>query len=299
MATKSEGKQAGRKGKIADRALGPAADAFGREVEPLGKEAGAVVLKVGRLLVSGLDGTVYGIGQVANWMRDAVAKRLSQIPPDRIVEPNPRIAVPATQALVYSMGDAFIREMYANLLAADMNADKKKTVHPGFVEIIKEMTPAEAKAMQLLHRQPHFEYIVKAPKQDKWMELAELMHEGVGVGMKECAIGLSNLQRLGLVEITGIDHVVVGPENVVDLSPNDLRGSRSRKVAIGKSRFASPQFGPLPTPPKSESLVSKDRDYFGGWAFENVRMPVAQNVPYGIHLTPMGRAFVDVCLAEL
>ena len=51
------------------------------------------------------------------------------------------------QALTYSLDEEHIREMFANLLAADMNADTKKGAHPAFVEFIKDMTPIEAKLL--------------------------------------------------------------------------------------------------------------------------------------------------------
>ena len=52
-----------------------------------------------------------------------VTRRLVGIAEGKIVPPNPRIAVPAMQALVYSVGEEHIRDMFANLLAADMNID--------------------------------------------------------------------------------------------------------------------------------------------------------------------------------
>jgi hypothetical protein len=72
-------------------------------------------------------------------------QRLKGVPREKIVPPEPRIAVPALQALTYSLDDKLIRDMFANLLAADMNVDTKRDAHPAFVEIIKEMTPAEAR----------------------------------------------------------------------------------------------------------------------------------------------------------
>lgn len=42
--------------------------------------------------------------------------------------------------------------MYANLLAASMNIDIKWKVHPSFVDIIKQITPDEAKLLKALPR---------------------------------------------------------------------------------------------------------------------------------------------------
>jgi hypothetical protein len=131
------------KGKLIERALGPAADSFGRQIAPLGKEAGAVANQVGRLLLETVSGVVYGIEHISSWVRDAVSKRLVDLRTEDIQQPNARIAVPAIQALVYSMHEEEIREMFINLLASDMHPDKKSCVHPSFVQIIKEMSPLE------------------------------------------------------------------------------------------------------------------------------------------------------------
>src|SRR4051812_38379250 len=120
--TKSSG---AAKVNLAGRAFGPAADAFGKELVPLGREAGTLTAKIGGHLLSSLNGVVYGVDHVAVWLRDAVTRRLEKTSQDKIVKPDARIVIPLTQALVYSMEEERIREMFANLLAANMHADTK------------------------------------------------------------------------------------------------------------------------------------------------------------------------------
>jgi hypothetical protein len=67
--------------------------------------------------------------------------------------------VPALQALTYSLVEEAIREMFANLMAADMNSDRKGDVHPAFVELIKEMTPLEAQILRTLKDGPRTEFV--------------------------------------------------------------------------------------------------------------------------------------------
>ena len=76
--------------------------------------------------------------------------RKQKVDVDKIVPPEPYIAVPAIQALSYSMNSNDLRSMYANLLATSMNADKKWNVHPSFVEVIKQLSPDEAKILKSL-----------------------------------------------------------------------------------------------------------------------------------------------------
>lgn len=73
-----------------------------------------------------------------------LAKKLEHVGEEKIVTPEPYVAVPAIQAISYSMNSEELRNLYANLLAKAMNSDTKDFVHPSFVEIIKQMSPIDA-----------------------------------------------------------------------------------------------------------------------------------------------------------
>lgn len=74
-------------------------------------------------------------------------EKLKNVPPENIESPEPYIAVPALQYISYCMDNEELRNMYANLLANSMNKVIKNGVHPGFVEIIKQLSPDEAKIL--------------------------------------------------------------------------------------------------------------------------------------------------------
>lgn len=73
-----------------------------------------------------------------------LAQKLENVDSQKIVEPEPYVAVPAIQAISYSMNSEELRSLYANLIANAMNSDTKDLVHPSFVEIIKQMSPNDA-----------------------------------------------------------------------------------------------------------------------------------------------------------
>lgn len=77
-------------------------------------------------------------------------EELKNIPPDKIVPPEPYVAVPAMQAISYSMDSEELRSMYASLLAKSMNEDTKEKVHPSFVDIIKQMSPNDANIFKVI-----------------------------------------------------------------------------------------------------------------------------------------------------
>lgn len=79
-----------------------------------------------------------------------LAKKLENIDQHKIVTPEPYVAVPAIQAISYSMNSQGLRDLYANLLAKSMNSDTKDSVHPAFVEIIKQLSPLDARILNII-----------------------------------------------------------------------------------------------------------------------------------------------------
>lgn len=79
--------------------------------------------------------------------------KLQNIDPEKIVTPEPYVAIPAIQAISYSMNSDELREMYANLLAKSMTTYTKESVHPTFVETIKQMSPVDAKVFKHLSKE--------------------------------------------------------------------------------------------------------------------------------------------------
>jgi Abortive infection alpha len=201
MAKRKKSKPRSDKGTVAQRALGPAADKFGRAVAPLGKEVGEESVKVGRILLSAIKGMVWGLDRIGVWLGAAISARLKDTPKEKIVEPTPRIAVPAVQALVYSMQDEFIREMFANLIAADMNADKKGDVHPAFVELIKEMTPGDARVFSSVVARSQIRFRIGV-RRDTWQHLdINFSFDVPEMDRRAIDFSVRNLVRLGLIEM--------------------------------------------------------------------------------------------------
>lgn len=79
--------------------------------------------------------------------KQLLAEKLKHVPPERIIAPEPYVAVPALQAISYCMNNIELKELFANLLATAMTEDKKELAHPSFVEIIKQFSPLDAKLL--------------------------------------------------------------------------------------------------------------------------------------------------------
>lgn len=140
-----------------------------------------------------------------------LSKKLENVAEEKIVTPDPFVAVPAIQAISYSMDSEELRNLYANLLANAMNVDKKNRVHPSFVEIIKQMSPIDATIFKLI-----FEKELRPLLR---LDVVSGLERGYSVSVSgiswirdysfdSIAVSIDNLQRLGLVRETYLENYV-------------------------------------------------------------------------------------------
>lgn len=139
--------------------------------------------------------------------RQLLAEKLKNTDSSKIVEPEAYVAVPAMQQLSYSFNSEDLREMYANLLASAMIEDTKWSVHPSFVEIIKQLSPLDAKALNQLSTD--YVPIVTILKEDKNKKIRHDIINDYCIDIAHIypnpyfqSSSLQNLQRLGLINVT-------------------------------------------------------------------------------------------------
>lgn len=105
--------------------------------------------------------------------------------------------------------------MYANLLAASMQADKKWTVHPSFVDIIKQLTPDEAKILKAIPPSiysyiPVLDVRIKHPGKTGF-QVVYSNYSNIAEGICECPQNISayleNLDRLKLIELDKMQYL--------------------------------------------------------------------------------------------
>ena len=140
------------------------------------------------------------------------------ISPDKLVAPEPYVAVPAIQAISYCMDSEELRDMFANLLVSSMNIDEKNKVHPAYVEIIKQLTPNEAKILKQLRRDQMmvFRYTIYntpigANYQDKFKPNRKLLEIVDCKELSDLLIIANNLRRLELLDVEVRDALMLSP----------------------------------------------------------------------------------------
>ena len=121
-------------------------------VHPAAQVAGSTVGGVVRTLLSPVNFVVWTADEALEYAKAKVQERLERwkTPPDSIKTPPPEIVGPVVLALRFPNQDATLREMYLNLLAGAMDARYPTRSHPAFVEVLRQLTPLEARTVPLL-----------------------------------------------------------------------------------------------------------------------------------------------------
>lgn len=136
---------------ILDQTKGVAVELYKDVVRPMAKPVGEILGFLPRTLklaLSGWEKWLINGEETIKLTAESVKEKIKAIPEEKLVEPEPYVAIPAMQQLSYCVNNEELRDLYANLLVSSMNADKKWQVHPAFVDIIKQLTPDEAKLLK-------------------------------------------------------------------------------------------------------------------------------------------------------
>lgn len=182
-------------------------------VQELGRGL-VVVAKVVTACLAPAEGLVWGVDKIKDFVRERVAKKLENVPPEEIQQPKPHIAVPAIEALRYTGAEESLSELYANLLATSMDRATAYRAHPGFVDMIKNMCPDEARIMRELAPGDNVPMInIRSVAKEKSGYFVAHRHV-TGLGMKAgcehpelTATYLDNLERLGLLTLDMMNHL--------------------------------------------------------------------------------------------
>lgn len=187
----------------------PIEDIYNKGLQPAVTEFGYGLKNAVKLALAPINGLAWGYDLVSEFIKCGLLAYFEKrnIDKDKIVPPDIATAIPAIEAMRYTKDE--IRVMLLNLLGASMNKETSEFVHPAFVEILKQMTPDEAKILNqlpkvLLH-EPIMDIAVEKPLKDGKFTV----FNSVGVIGKEAncefpdrlPLYLTNLVRLGLVEI--------------------------------------------------------------------------------------------------
>jgi hypothetical protein len=199
-------------------------------VQPAAKEIGKglqTIAKTVHVVLAPVSALVWGYDQVKDFVSTKVADRLKNVKPEDIVTPKPNVAGPILEALKYTGHEDSLSDLYANLLAASMDKNTASNAHPAFAEIIKQLTPDEAKLVGLFALNMPFPLLkVRAEFKDGnggYDVLVNFSTLGQQAGCEHLDLVptyIDNLCRLGLAEVPQfLEYKAAGVYDALEQSP--------------------------------------------------------------------------------
>ena len=136
--------------------------------------------------------------------KNSLENKISSIPEKHLCEPPLSIVGPALEASKFYFEEPMIREMFAKLIASSMNNQKSSSVHPSFVEIIKQMSPLDAQNLQYFNPSlPVAEYRLSFVDDQFEVLLSNVFLSNPDVeDLPLQSQSISSLERLGLISVS-------------------------------------------------------------------------------------------------
>jgi hypothetical protein len=251
--------------------------------QPAVKELGAAlqtVAKTVRIALAPLDALVWGYDRIKDYLHETLTEKLKRVPEERIIAPNPTIAGPTVESLRFVAHEPTLRELYANLLATSMDASTAHNAHPAFVEIIRQLSPDEARIMECLASATALPMITvgrgfmsfgkyDSPIYDERLKYFSSLNQ-LCAFTDLILVYLTNLARLGLVEVK--ENYPLAGENLYSPLENDPQ-VKELIIELEKRSLSEAQFSPYRS---MDPLTRKD----------------------ALLLTPLGSQFCRVCLSN-
>lgn len=238
-------------------------------IHPSASETGKLVGRIPRLInaaLAPLDCWILNREYHIEKTKQLLEESLKNVDPEKIVPPEPYVAVPAIQALSYSMDSDELRSLYANLLAKSIYTDTKDSVHPAFSEIIKNLSPLDCRVFEFItqskyHEIGFYEFRIGSVGSSSYHVAFPYVTDITIAGVNKIASSINNLSRNMLI-------------NPTDFYYDD----DSRYVGIRNTDFYKSFSDLYSSHPNNEELRPQKKS---------------------IKLTPFGKSFYDICCVPL
>ncbi len=151
-----------------------------------------------------------------------LSAEISKIPKNKLIEPNLPLLYSALQSYVLQSGQDEIKNLFVKLISASFNSDKMEYLHPCFVEIIKQLSPIEARILLSIYDSNKIDGI-SALKDNREYLLVSTPYLKTTEDINMIDLAISNLIRLHLIHVSSHDSATFfgAKDGVVSLNTSE------------------------------------------------------------------------------
>ena len=274
---------------IPDKAFEKAVEKIGEMTkEPVGNllnpptkvigESLAGILKMTFLPFSLAGITAEHLLKRAEYFYSRIEANLEIIPEEKRCEPPLNVVGPALEAAKYHIEDDTLCEMFATLVASAMNTDTRDATHPSFVEIIKQLSPVDAKILYNFLNEDMcddfrnhtiFTYSVNFRDGGDMYSIENVSNRLCpDASMTESSSSITNLIRLAILKAKPIDQKIPTYPNFI----NEISDLEIKNLFYSWLKLE----------------IQEDAD-------NEIKKAIVKK-PYWLSLTSFGAEFCDVCI---
>lgn len=201
---------------------------YGDAVAPSARVVGRTLEGLVRSALRPIDGVVWGLDRVMDWVARRVTAKLETKALDSTQLTAPPVEVEGRVLLALQTAgpseEPYLRNMFASLLATSMDVSESRSVHPSFPNILNQLSSIDAKVLALVSAQHHAVQYVEAnigwfadasgdllytfnPDTD-WPHTSEAWHligDLLGISVNQVQFAISNLTRHQLLDIATVE----------------------------------------------------------------------------------------------
>lgn len=187
----------------------PVKEIYNDVAHPTLSTVGKTLQGATRVALAPISAMIWGYDKIAGYLDVAIPEYFEKrkIEKDKIVSPDPAVAVPLVEAMRYTSHKPELKEMFTNLLGASMNSDVIDE-HPSFVDIIKQLSSDECKMLRYLYTvevMPMLKIRLQLTGQKGEINVtpyfSDICYKAGCQYPQKFPEYLDNLHRLGLVEV--------------------------------------------------------------------------------------------------
>lgn len=187
-------------------------DGIQRPLTGIGNATGIVSEFFGNTILAPLERISIASRAKTERFRQELNERLLKIPEENRVQPRLSVVGPAVENLKFTLDEKELRSMFLNLLSSSVDRKSAELVHQSFSSMIAQMSPMDAKVLNAI--KPGALIACSRVSLDNGKDGNDVMRfidalleylapELVHLGdIFEISSSLSNLQRLGLIDIS-------------------------------------------------------------------------------------------------
>lgn len=213
-----------------------------------------------------LKDSIWMFEQVAGFLNEILPKKLRNTPDENIIPPDPVIAGPAIESLRYAKNNPTLADMYANLIANTMDKETVAKAHPGFTDIIRNLTSDEGLILNTL-----------APNIFKAVVDIKITANHINGELD----GYNNLSMIGIQ--ANVQHIDLTPSYIDNLCRLRLIEIPSGKTIVGDNYYDEIKNSPL----YKTTVQNFEKQGFGTKVENKV-----------LAITTFGNQFKQACLAD-